>query len=315
MKYSLEALFLLAAKQTKLIKSNAKFWKEYSNHDVVKVNLEKNDEIRKAMDNLKSELELDSSIDGFVCPFDDQFPIINNNVKKNREKPYLLFYKGNIDLLSDLNNNVAIIGCTDPKEEVVRREQRVLSKLLANNLVVISGLAKGCDSISHKVCVDNSKPTIAVLPSTIAKIYPAENRELSKGIVNTGGLLVSEYYFEADTKYEAVGRFIDRDRLQAMFAKSIILIASYRKGEGDSGSRHAMGYAKSYNINSYALYSNKDIANIQFGLNKDLIESQDYDVKTLTTKSIDEITNSKIDYIQISRDEQLSLLNCNDSSK
>lgn len=315
MKYSEEALFLLAARKTKLIKSNAKFWKEYSNHDVVKVNLEKNNEIKKVMDKLKLELELDSSIDGFVCPFDEQFPKINNNVMKNSEKPYLLFYKGNINLLSDLNNNVAIIGCTDPQEEVVSREQRVVSKVLDNNLVVVSGLAKGCDAISHKVCIDDSKPTIAILPSTITKIYPAENKELSKDIVSTGGLLVSEYYFEAETRYEAVGRFIERDRLQAMFAKSIILIASYRKGEGDSGSRHAMDYAKSYNINSYALYSNKDISNTQFGLNKDLIESQDYNVKALTTKSIVEITNSMIDYVQISKDEQLSLLNFNDSSK
>lgn len=87
------------------------------------------------------------------------------------------------------------------------------------------------------------------------------------------------------------------------------------QGEGDSGSIHAMKYAKSYNINSYALYSNIDSSNNQFGLNKDLIESQGYDVKTLTTKSIIEITNSIIDYVQISKEKRLNLLNFNESSK
>lgn len=129
-----------------------------------------------------------------------------------------------------MNRNVAVIGCTDPDVEVEAREQRVVSKLLDNDLVVVSGLAKGCDAISHTVCVNSLKPTIAVLPSTIAKIFPAENRQLSKNIISTGGLLVSKYYFEPETRYEAVGRFIERDRLQAMSAKSIILIASYRKG-------------------------------------------------------------------------------------
>lgn len=82
MKYSEEALFLLAARKTNLIKTNAKFWKEYSNHEIVKINMEKNNEIKMIMDKLRVELELDDSIDGFICQFDDQFPQINKTVKK-----------------------------------------------------------------------------------------------------------------------------------------------------------------------------------------------------------------------------------------
>lgn len=76
-----------------------------------------------------------------------------------------------------------------------------------------------------------------------------------------------------------------------------------------------MEYAKNYNINSYALYSNTDNLNIQFGLNKDLIESSEYKVKILTEKSVVEITNSRVDYIQVANEEQLNLLNFNDCLK
>lgn len=76
-----------------------------------------------------------------------------------------------------------------------------------------------------------------------------------------------------------------------------------------------MEYAKNYNINSYELYSNTDNLNIQFGLNKDLIESSEYKVKILTEKSVVEITNSRVDYIQVANEEQLNLLNFNDCLK
>jgi DNA processing protein len=52
-----------------------------------------------------------------------------------------------------------------------------------------------------------------------------------------------------------------------MFSKAIILIASYRKNEGDSGSRHAMEAAKNYKIERYVVFNKEiDYDNKQFGL-------------------------------------------------
>jgi DNA processing protein len=74
-----------------------------------------------------------------------------------------------------------------------------------------------------------------------------------------------------------------------MFAKAIILVASYRKGEGDSGSRHAMEAAKKYGIERYIMYDSKtDKDKKQFGLNSDFVYSNDT-VKLLTSKSIRDI--------------------------
>ena len=57
-----------------------------------------------------------------------------------------------------------------------------------------------------------------------------------------------------------------------MFASRIILIASYLKGEGDSGSRHAMEKAKAYGRERYVMYREEDIDNPQFGLNRQILQ-------------------------------------------
>lgn len=307
MKYSEHALFLLAAKETKLIKSNAKFWKDYSNLEFVKKNIANNQEIKIVMAKLRNKLATDNSFDGFICPFDPEFPALNCKVTKNSEKPFLLFYRGELSLLKKINNNVSVIGCTDPSPEIVQREQKFVNKLINEDLVIVSGLAKGCDSIAHIVAVENQKPTIAILPSTFEKIYPKENRELALNIIRTGGLVISEYYNEPETRFEAINRFIERDRLQAMFSKAIILTSSYRKNEGDSGSRHAMEYAKLYGLKRYVMIAEADIFNSQFGLNYDILQA-DVTASKLTHKSIKEIKNFSILEDETKNVAQTSLL-------
>lgn len=78
-----------------------------------------------------------------------------------------------------------------------------------------------------------------------------------------------------------------------MFSKTIILISSYRKGEGDSGSRHAMEAAKKYGIDRFVMFNKAtDHYNIKFGLNKDLIENE-VGVKILQSSSIEYLKKLK----------------------
>ncbi|MBF1261088.1 MAG: DNA-processing protein DprA [Lachnoanaerobaculum sp.] len=233
----------------------------------------------------------DSDI-GIICAFDEDFPYINPKVKNKGDKPFLLFYRGDYSLLSDLNKNVAVIGLINPEEKIQKREREIVKRLVKNDLIIVSGLAAGCDSIAHRVAVDMGGKTVAILPSSISKVYPAGHREFAEEIVEKGGLLISEYYKDPTSRSESLKRFIERDRLQAMFSKVVILIASYRKGEGDSGSRHAMEAAKKYGIKRFAMFNQKtDSKNPQFGLNRDcLSENVDNRTKVLMTDSINYIT-------------------------
>lgn len=295
MKYSEIALKVLAAKECGIIKSNAQFWVNFENKVIFEERILEDNIFTKTLTRISNEFNSYESEEGIICVYDKEFPVLNYKVKNNSDKPYLLFYKGDLSLLSDLNKNVAVIGLVDPEEEIVKREADVVKRLVENDIIIVSGLALGCDTIAHKSCLELNGKTIAILPSQISKVYPAKNRKLAEEIVNKGGLLLSEYYRDSSSRSEAINRFIERDRLQAMFAKAIVLVASYRKDEGDSGSRHAMEAARKYEIERYVMYNSKtDENNKRFGLNKDLADHISINkVKILQSDSINQIKSLK----------------------
>lgn len=291
MKYSNIALKVLAAHATGFIKSRAQFAKDIIDGETLERLVDGHDEINEMMQQLTKKFEntIDEKFEqGFVCTFDPEFPVVISKTNGG-DKPFLLFYKGNINLLNDLNSIIAVIGVLNPEIEVIKREKAVVDRLVQKGLIILSGLAKGCDSVSHETALENGGKTIAVLPSTLENIYPAENRHLADRILHSGGLLVTEYYAEPVSRFDATKRFTDRDRLQAMFSKAIILSASYRKDEGDSGSRHAMEFSKKIGTNRYMIFNeNTDCNDPQYGLNYDYFCTEK-DVEILTPQVINQI--------------------------
>ena len=117
--------------------------------------------------------------------------------------PYLLFYKGDINLLSDIKKNVAVIGVLNPQQDIEIREREFVKQIVNNNCNIVSGLAKGCDAIAHDQCLESGGKTIAILPSTLENIFPAENRALANKIIKNKGLLVTEYFTKPKGRFDA----------------------------------------------------------------------------------------------------------------
>lgn len=222
--------------------------------------------------------------DGFVALGDHNFPQHRGNVKGS-EQPVFLYYKGNIDLLSIENKNISVIGLLSPEGDIEERERKIVIQFVKNGATIVSGLAFGCDSISHQQALDSNGNTVAILPSPLNNILPARNKGLAFQIVEEGGLLVTEYGNDFKSPMELSSRYKERDRLQALFCDTIILAASYAQNSAerwkmfgqklDSGARLAMGYAKEYNIPRAVMYDqNLDENNPMFDLNRDLIKEQ-----------------------------------------
>lgn len=230
----------------------------------------------------------DSFADGLVGWGDGQYPFCRGNAKRG-DFPVALFYKGDIQLLSSIHQNVAVIGVLKPEEAVIQREQKMVSALLKHNYVIVSGLALGCDSVAHRQTLDESGKTVAVLPSPLSNIVPAQHKELAEQIVRNNGLLVTEYYENPKSQLEMRSRYQERDRLQAMFSDAIILTASYdvNKDGNDSGSRLAMEYARQYKISRYVMYNEQlDLKNPQFDLNRRILKEGDSQILTQSRISI-----------------------------
>ena len=167
-------------------------------------------------------------IDGIECIsiVDKMYP---NILKESSNPPVILYYKGNIDLLS--TNCVATIGTRENTflgEEIT---SRTVKFLISNNYTIVSGLANGIDEISHKVTLRNNGKTIAILP-LIDKIYPISNKKLAQDILDNGGLLISEN--KPNTSFHS-SQLVKRDRIQSGLSKAIFVFETSLNG----GSMHA----------------------------------------------------------------------------
>ncbi len=300
------ALKIWAAQIVGTIPSRAQFHKLYNSESNFLSAIKDNIQIIDMVNQLTKEIEANTALDGVICIFDQDFPVINPTVKAKGDRPYLLFYKGDISLLHHLNNNVAVIGHTSPSENIQKRERKIVSQLVKKEQVIVSGLAKGCDVIAHEECMRLGGKTIAILPSPINEVLPKEHTKQAKQIVETGGLLISEYYTSSSNpRFEMTKRYIERDRLQAMFAKVVILIASYAVKKGDSGARHAMNKALKYKHQTCVMYDKKNDSLVdEMELNKQFVEAGSVKVLAKAARknpafiTIDEIAKYKISTLE-----------------
>lgn len=105
--------------------------------------------------------------------------------------PVLLFVKGNIDLLNQVQ--LAFVGSRNPTAYGSQVTKNFVSELVGLSVVITSGLAIGIDGIAHKAAISGNGQTIAVLGSGLNHIYPKRHLNLAEQIVDQGGLLVSEF--------------------------------------------------------------------------------------------------------------------------
>lgn len=212
-------------------------------------------------------------VDGITAMGDIDFPHIRGSVKDS-EKPVILYYKGDLSLLSQYNRNIAVIGLLTPDDYTIKEESDIVRKLVVKQYNIVSGLALGCDSVAHKETLLQKGKTIAILPSPIQNILPKQNQQLAEQIIQAGGLLISEYGKDAASNIELRSRYQERDRLQALFSDGIILSASYSKKDigYDSGSRLAMNYAKEYHLPRFVMYNaTRDKDNPKYNLTRELL--------------------------------------------
>ena len=96
-----------------------------------------------------------------------------------------------IDLLN--KNCVSVVGTRRATKYGREVTKSLTSQFASSGIVVVSGLADGVDTIAHQTCVELNKPTIAVLGCGINTIYPSNNINLAKNIIEKSGLIISEY--------------------------------------------------------------------------------------------------------------------------
>lgn len=164
--------------------------------------------------------------------------------------PAQLFIQGIPDSLKLLDRlprfGFAVVGTRTPQlrsRELVRKH---IHDLKHTPLIILSGFARGIDTEAHLAALEAGLPTIAVLGTPLNVLYPDENGELRKRILQAGGLIVSEFPADRAT-YR--GDFKERNRIIAGWADATWVVEAGYKSGALSTARYAS------NHNEYACFA------------------------------------------------------------
>ena len=162
----------------------------------------------------------------------ENYPKSLMNIK---ESPYVIFVKGTLPIDKELEKAFAIVGTRKASQEGINFAKDIGTYLAKNNIYNISGLALGIDTVGHETCLHR---TGAILGQGLdLEIYPRENINLAKMILENNGFLLSELIPKQELSMFSL---IKRDRLQSALTSGIIIAESRIKG----GTVNTFKYAK-----------------------------------------------------------------------
>jgi len=177
----------------------------------------------------------------FITINDDIYP---ECLKEISDPPERLYYKGNLELLKS-ERMIAVVGTRNPSSYGKLCCEYMIKKMSKADITIVSGFAKGIDSVAHKTSLITGTKTIAVIASGLDIVYPASNLSLYKEIEEKG-LILTEY--EPGTK-PFKGNFPQRNRIIAGLSKGVIVVESKDRG----GSLITADLALEYNRDVYAV--------------------------------------------------------------
>lgn len=156
-----------------------------------------------------------------LTPEDSNYP---ETLRETFDPPFVLYIAGRVEVLK--KSSVSIVGARKPTTYGRAVADRLARDLAACGLVVVSGMARGIDSIAHWGALKEGQ-TVAVLGSGFKDIYPPENKKLMNTIAEKGAV-ITEFPLAA---YPAPLHFPQRNRIiSGMSLATVVVEATKRSG-------------------------------------------------------------------------------------
>jgi DNA processing protein len=121
---------------------------------------------------------------------------------------------------------VAVVGTRKPSAQASAQAFEIARGLGYNGISVVSGLAIGIDSMAHRGNIEGGAPTIAVLGSGLDEVYPSSNRQLARRVLETGGVLLSEYLPGTGPRK---WNFPARNRIISGLSRGVVIVEAPQK--------------------------------------------------------------------------------------
>jgi len=150
-----------------------------------------------------------------ITILDEKYPFL---LKKIYDPPIILYKLGQFK--NEDENSLAVVGTRKPSEYGKKQTELICKEISERNITIVSGMARGIDSIAHRSAINNNGRTIAVLGSGLDVIYPPENKKLYSEIIENG-VVLSEY--PPETKPDAMN-FPKRNRIISGLSLGSVII-------------------------------------------------------------------------------------------
>ena len=142
------------------------------------------------------------------------------------DPPEVLYARGNIALLDTFC--FGIVGTRKASDYGLQVTAEIVGHLATNGITIVSGLATGIDAAAHRATLKAGGKTIAVFGTGVddASIYPADNLRLAQEILESDGLLISEYPAGTEGR---IYTFPARNRIISGVSHGVLIVEADRK--------------------------------------------------------------------------------------
>ena len=137
--------------------------------------------------------------------------------------PLVLFYAGDLTLLK--HPKLGVVGARDASAYGVGVLRGFIPELVKHRLVIVSGLARGIDGLSHQITLAHGGMTIGVVGCGLDRCYPPENQRLQRAVARRG-LVLSEY---GRGEPPLAFHFPERNRVIAGLVQTLLVVEAKRR--------------------------------------------------------------------------------------
>jgi DNA processing protein len=123
-----------------------------------------------------------------LCPDSPNYP---QRLLEIYDPPLALYVMGDPAILSE--PGIAMVGTRHPTPYGLGMAERLSCDLAARGLIILSGMARGVDSASHRGAVTARGRTVGVFGTGVDVVYPRENKKLLEQVLASGGAIISEF--------------------------------------------------------------------------------------------------------------------------
>jgi len=152
--------------------------------------------------------------------------LLTPRLRQIPDAPSKVFVSG--DLFSNDEPAIAIVGTRKATAQGLRTAREIAEELSNKGIIIVSGLAMGIDTAAHEGALSAGGKTVAVLGNGLDKIYPAQNQNLSKEILDKGGAIISEYDIGVPSLKQ---NFIHRNRIISGLSLGVVVVEAPKRSE------------------------------------------------------------------------------------